>query len=309
MHLLISHASAVDEACAHTLHDLTLPNLAALLGRMAPIGAPLGGDELSLATPAEQALAALRGEPAVSAPTAAWLADDAGLDAALPWVLVSPLHLSVGADQVVALAPEALELDPAESRALFQALATELWQPGDGWHSHWLSPTQWLVAHASLAGVAAASLDRIVNRNVEAWMPAARPLRTLQNELQMLLHRHPLNAAREARGALVVNSAWLSGCGGSSARPLPPDLELDVRLRDPLLANDWAAWADAWRALDAGPVAAALAGLEDGTPVRLTLCGERSAQAFAPAEVGALKRLWQRLTPPRADAAALLEAL
>lgn len=308
MHLLISHASAVDEACAHTLHDLTLPNLAALLGRMAPTGAPLGGDELSLATPAEQALAVLRGE-AGAAPTAAWLADDAGLDAALPWVLVSPLHLSVGADQVVALAPEALELDPAESRALFDSLGAELWQPGEGWHAHWLSPTQWLVAHASLAGVAAASLDRIVNRNVEAWMPAARPLRTLQNELQMLLHRHPLNEKREARGALVVNSAWLSGCGASAAAPLPPELSVDARLRDPLLANDWAAWADAWRALDGGPLARLRAALEAGTPVRLTLCGERSAQAFAPAEVGALKRLWQRLTPPRADAAALLEAL
>lgn len=309
MHLLISHASAVDEACVHTLHDLTLPNLAALLGRMSPAGTPLGGDELSPATPAEQALARLRGEAPDTTPTAAWLADDAGLDAALPWVLVSPLHLSVGADQVVALAPEALELEPAESRALFDALAAELWQPGDGWHSHWLSPTQWLVAHASLAGVAAASLDRIVNRNVEAWMPAARPLRTLQNELQMLLHRHPLNEQREARGALVVNSAWLSGCGASAARPLPPDLSVDARLRGPLLANDWAAWADGWRALDAGPVATALTALAAGAPLRLTLCGERAAQTWAPAEVGALTKLWQRLTPPRAAVATLLEAL
>ena len=33
------------------------------------------------------------------------------------------------------------------------------------------------------------------------------------NEIQMLLHEHPINAAREARGALAVNSLWLWGAG------------------------------------------------------------------------------------------------
>ena len=35
----------------------------------------------------------------------------------------------------------------------------------------------------------------------------------LAGEVQMLLYSHPLNDAREAQGALPVNSFWLSGCG------------------------------------------------------------------------------------------------
>ena len=44
------------------------------------------------------------------------------------------------------------------------------------------------------------------------------------NELQMLLHEHPVNQAREARGELPVNSLWLWGGGSlpvTCATPVP----------------------------------------------------------------------------------------
>ena len=108
----------------------------------------------------------------------------------------------------------------------------------------------------------------------------------------MLLHHAAVNDAREARGALAVNSFWLSGCGAPQAvaAVLP---QVDDRLRGPALAQDWAAWADAWRALDGGPVAELLRRAERGEAVSLTLCGERHAQRFDPASGGGL---WTRLT-------------
>lgn len=39
--------------------------------------------------------------------------------------------------------------------------------------------------------------------------PQARALARLLNEVQMLLHEHPFNKAREARGALAINGLWL----------------------------------------------------------------------------------------------------
>lgn len=42
----------------------------------------------------------------------------------------------------------------------------------------------------------------------------------LLNEVQMLLHEHPVNQAREQRGELAVNSLWLSGGGVLPAQPL-----------------------------------------------------------------------------------------
>lgn len=308
MHLLIPHASALGDICAHALGELPLPRLAELLGLLKPAGAPLGGDEYAPNTPFELALAALRGAAPGPTPTAAWLAQERGQDGTLAWALLTPIHLSVGTDQVTALAPDALNLDVSESRAIFESLA-ELWPEGEGWRAHWAGATQWLVAHPSFAGVQSASLDRVVARSVDPWMPEARVLRTFQNEIQMLLHRNPLIEAREARGALSPNSAWISGCGIASGGPLPAGVVIDDRLRTPLTQGDWAAWAEAWRALDAGPVSEALALAKAGRPLRLTLCGERFAQTYSLPERGGLQRLWQGLMPPRADTAKTLGGL
>ena len=65
------------------------------------------------------------------------------------------------------------------------------------------------------------------------------------------------------------------------ARPpgsAPP--QVATALREPALAEDWAAWAQAWQALDAGAVTALHTELAAGRPARLTLCGERQAQSW-----------------------------
>jgi hypothetical protein len=292
MHLVITHAGNLGEDGAAAAPAPVLPGLARLLGGM-QAAETVGSDEFSLDTPAEAVLAALRGEPPA---VAAWLAADAGLDASRPWALLTPVHLSVSTDGVRVFGPESLALSDAESRACFDALS-ELWPAAEGWLSACVSPAQWLVSHASLAGLPSASLDRVVQRNVEPWLPEARRLRSLQNEVQMLLHRHPVNASR----ALEFNSVWISGCG-SSSRVLPADVRVDSRLREPQLAGDGAAWAQAWQALDAE--------LAQLAPVRITLCGERLARTFAIAEpLGLMARLKQKLSPKRVDIAALLQSL
>jgi hypothetical protein len=134
----------------------------------------------------------------------------------------------------------------------------------------------------------------VIGRNVDLWLQGshqARLVRRLQNEVQMLLYNHPLNDAREARGLRPVNSFWLSGCGRWQAEQPQDTLQLNTSLRGPLLADDWAGWAEAWRALDAGPLTELLARVERGEAARLTLCGERSWAAFAPES----RSLWQRL--------------
>jgi len=84
-------------------------------------------------------------------------------------------------------------------------------------------------------------------------------------------------------------------------------LEIDDSLRAPLLADDWAAWADAWRALDAGALAALLAQTQCNDTVTLTLSGERHAQRYASNG----RSVWQRVsgtwraTPPHVALEAL----
>jgi hypothetical protein len=149
-----------------------------------------------------------------------------------------------------------------------------------------------------------------VGRNVDAWLgsdPAARRVRRLQAEVQMLLHSHPLNEARESRGLLPVNSFWLSGCGVAQPEQAEPGLVVDDRLRAPALAEDWAAWVKAWETLDASAIAACATALDQGRPVRLTLCGERASASLAAERASPWRRLRSRWQAPAWPA--LLETL
>jgi hypothetical protein len=122
----------------------------------------------------------------------------------------------------------------------------------------------------------------------------------------MLLHEHPLNQAREARGELPVNSVWISGIGRASGTP--PAVQIDERLGAPLIDGDLAAWAEAFAALDAGPIKALLDAARRGEAVSLTLAGERFARRFEPQARSLAQRLraWLQGRP---GAAHILEAL
>ena len=312
MHLLIPHASALGPEHERALRELELPHLGALLARLQRDPEPLGSDEYDPIAPHERALAQARGwreERDGPAPLAAWRLREAGHDdRGLAWARLSPLHLVVGSDQVTALDPASLALSDAESRAFFEALAP-LFPADEGWQQLWLSPTEWMVAHEQLQGLPCASLERVIHRAVDPWMPEPRLLRRLQNEVQMLLHGHALNGAREARRLPLLNSVWISGCGRAVGGALPQDLTLLEGLRAPMLASDLAAWALAWRELDAGPLRDALARVKRGEPLRLTLCGERLARSWHSRPLGLLQRWLQSLRGAGQAPAAELEAL
>ena len=148
-----------------------------------------------------------------------------------------------------------------------------------------------------LRGVVGAAPERVIGRDVAAWLPPSPLLRRLQNEMQMLLYTHAVSERRAERGALAVNSFWLSGCGVLAALPTPTQ-ELTVldALTQPAVHADWAAWARAWQALDEelAPLQAALAAGQD---VTLTLCSELVARRYTPAPRSAWRRLLQRFRP------------
>ena len=294
MHLLIPFASAWSEAASHVLRDLSLPHLARTLARLTPAQRD-EADEYSLSPPHERALAGVWGWHGVDGawPFAAQAAAQDGVDVRdLAWGLLTPVHWHVGRDHISLADPLALKLGEAESRALFEAVRG-LFET-EGFTLAWGAPSRWYAAHPSFEALPCASLDRVIGRNVDLWLanhPQAHLIRRLQSEVQMLLYPHPINEAREARGELPANSFWLSGCGRHQSADVATVL-VDDSLRAPLLAQDWAAWADAWRALDAGAVARLQARAQRGEPACLTLCGERSAQTFQAAP----QSLWKRVS-------------
>ena len=297
MHLLIPFASAQSDAASHVLRDLALPNLSSLLSRLS-LTQRDDGDAYTFSAPHERALAAAAGWQGADGclPFAAQAAARDGIDVGeLAWGFITPTHWHVGRDHVTLADPAALNLSEAESRTAFEAVR-ELFE-SEGFRFEWGSASRWYAAHESLVDLPCASLDRVIGRNVELWMrngpaptPQAKLIRRLQSELQLLLYPHALNDAREQRDELTLNSFWLSGCG----RFQPEEgaaVQTDDSLRAPLLADDWAAWAEAWQALDASVINEWLAASRAGRAVALTLCGERSAHRFETAP----KSLWQQL--------------
>lgn len=315
MHLMIPHAGSLDPHFEAALRELELPALGRLLGLLTPTGADVGGhagdgDEHTPCPPHELFLARLRGVADDHPPLAAWRLRAAGQSPdTAAWALLTPVHFAIGTEGVTAMDPSTLDLDEAESRAFLDLLAQTVFPAAEGWRTAWLATNEWAVAHDDLDGLAAASPDRILNRGIETWMPTARRLRTLLHEMQMVLHEHPLNQAREARGLRPLNAAWLSGCGRDRGGELPADLIVDDRLRGPQMTGDLYRWSEVWKALDQGPVAAALRAAQQGEPVRLTLSGERIARSWTRVPAGSWQRLKERFSPPTASVPAALEVL
>jgi hypothetical protein len=317
MHLLVPFAADDCEDCRNALRGLPLPNLERLLALLAAAGRD-DGDATSLSPPHERALAAAWGWQGGDGllPFAAHAAAADGVaTAALAWALLTPSHWQLGRDDVTLLDPALLALDEAESRALF-ATAAELFT-SEGFAVAWGSAERWYVARDDLQGIATASLDRVIGQRVDRWLRAndrsddgARRaayalVRRLQSEVQLAFYVHDVNERREERGELVVNSFWLSGCGWSQPADDAAGPQIASSLRAPLLDGDWAAWAAAWRALDAGAIARLLADGRAGKATALTLCGARAAARFELQP----RTLWQRLWAPRAAAHDVLVSL
>jgi hypothetical protein len=300
VHLLIPFAASPSPGCREAAAALRLPQLQRLLQRLEP-GAVDAGDERSLSPPHERVLA---GECGLSAPDgcipwAAWQVQqerkDGGGAGGQAWAWITPCHWHVAADHIVMKHPLELRLDGEDSQALLAAMQPYFAQDGIALEYH--APTRWLARGELFRGLATASLDRVLGRDIDDWVAraaAAAPLRRLQQEMQMLLYTHPVNDARLRGGLLPVNSFWASGSGALPAghRPGPPaGLMMPNLLRDAALQQDWSAWSAAWQQVDGQQCRQLNAMMDRGEAVTLTLCGQSSARSWSGRGTGWWRRL------------------
>jgi hypothetical protein len=287
MHLLIPHAASHSEGCQAALATLQLPHLQKLLSRLSP--QPLdAGDELSWSPPHERALARCLGLPVADGqlPWAALAASQRSELAHLPgaWAFVTLCHWQATTHEVTMRQLPMHDLGATESNDLLAAMQPFFAQ--DGITLHPFEAGRWLAHGAVFDGLPSASPDRVLGRNLSPWMPSAAQaggLIRLVSEMQMLLYTHPINEARERRGALAVNAIWFSGTGAlPESYPAPASAQpiTDPTLRQTALQDDWAGWASAWQELDATHLRQLLDAQRRGDAVQLTLCGERHAQSW-----------------------------
>ena len=170
--MLVPFATCSAAECTAALRGLALPNLQRLLGRLG-IESTDAGDPASLSTPHERAVARAYGlEPADGlVPLAALHVRQAGGDASGPgWAWVYPAHWRVGADHVAMAHPQDLQLDAEDSRALLEAMRP--WFAEDGITLTYDAPMRWLARADLVRSLPTASLDRVVGRRIDRWLPA-----------------------------------------------------------------------------------------------------------------------------------------
>ena len=214
------------------------------------------------------------------------------------WACARPVHLLTALDHLQ-LSRETLFLDPDETAALAADLNRHL--EGTGFRLHATGPGEWLLECADPIDCTTIEPAQAAGRNLRDLMPAGPDggrVRSLMNELQMLLHEHPVNERRAARGARVVNSLWLWGFGVAAepARMALPSLFTD----DPWLAG-------LWRAHGVKPRELAEFGAPPGENAVLTLLGWSSppaadaAECLAAAEANCFALARAALAAGRAD--------
>ena len=137
---------------------------------------------------------------------------------AMPLWCLDPVYIQVDQEEAVLLANEQLELSEHEARHLIDDLNRHFAQ--DELVIHYVTPHQWLL-QGDLSLTTSTLLDAM-QKNINAHQPTGRDAtrwRQLINEIQMLLHGHPVNQAREQRGEVTANSLWLWGGAHSDVIP------------------------------------------------------------------------------------------
>ena len=304
-------------AWAKALNHHKLPNLRAWVAqsqrRVVAPPAPTGWAPASLSLPHEQVQAHALGWrlPDGALPWAALRAASLGLvadvsasTATSAWGFVSLCHWHVSNGQVTLGDPAQLAIDATTDALLFNSMAPFFAE--DGLTLYRDLPGRWLVHAPLLAEVTTASLDRVVGRNIDPWLVggespsgAAKLLRRLQNEMQMLLYTHAVNDKR----AVSINSFWLHGTGAwpVSLAHEPMAVTVVNSLRDSALQQDLMAWLDAWRVLDTELIAPALAGVSKGHAPRLVLCGDHEHHVYDSRAASWWQRLHRHVIPPTLD--------
>jgi hypothetical protein len=270
VHLVIPDLFLPKNFAAEAYRGLHLPALEKMLGRGASTGSART-DVLGL--PLESLLCELFGvpyridAPRADAPIAPVSAAFDGLSAGC-WLRADPVHLNLQREQLLMAG---VQVSSEEAAALCASLNAHF--AGQGMEFFAPHPQRWYVRLVELPRMSTTPFSQVIGGDVRRVLPAgadAAHWHQVFNEIQMLLHAHPLNEARETRGELPVNSVWFWGGGcdrangslHSSGEPvgLPlagalPQKNYNVVSSDDVLAEMFAAaagvpflrWSGQWR--------------------------------------------------------------
>jgi len=235
IHLIIPDLFLPQQFAASACSGLSLPALEKLLARsrQEPMaaqphkGAIPQGDNVSL----EARLCAHFGVLDESVAPITLQAD--GMQAeGFYWLRADPVHLQLQRAQMNLHANAMLSVDEAAQ------LCDSLNQHFAGEHFKFfaLHPQRWYVRLDAAPDLVTHPLMQVAGKNIRPYMPSGADAlywNGVMNEVQMLLHEHAVNIAREARGEVAINSVWLWGGGFAQILPHIPQGDNEGTMSQP----------------------------------------------------------------------------
>ena len=134
------------------------------------------------------------------------------------WLQSDPVHLALMRDFAV-LQGTPPDITPQQTQDLVAALNQHFADDGLQWFAP--HPQRWYLRVNHAPEPINISKNAALGRRMEKQTSTPKWAAVL-NEIQMLLHQHPVNEAREHSGLLPVNSVWLFGGGAYVAPTLQP---------------------------------------------------------------------------------------
>ena len=142
------------------------------------------------------------------------LSVDGGDPAGAYWLRADPVHIKVSREGLHLVDSTLFEVSEDEAQSFAEALNAQFADVG----LVFVAPhaKRWYVRCADAPAIETHPLSEVAGREVKRFLPVgehALDWHRRFNEAQMLLHAHPSNEEREARGEPPVNSVWFWGGG------------------------------------------------------------------------------------------------
>ena len=129
------------------------------------------------------------------------------------WIHADPVHLRIEQNHIMLADSQAFQITNEEAVELTNDINKNFSKDNLLLPLH---PKRWYIRTTNTPKMNTYMLSQVTCKNINSFLPSGKDSvawHKMFNEIQMLLHEHPLNKARAARGELTINSIWFWGGG------------------------------------------------------------------------------------------------
>lgn len=158
------------------------------------------------------------------------------------WLRADPVHLMLQRDSFSLSEPAPLQVAREQAELIIADLNQHFSQ--DGMTFCIGNSGAWYLRLKQMPEIQTTLPSVAMDRNIYQFMPqgaAASVWVSYLNEIQMLLHEHPVNIQRESKQQAAINSVWLSG-GGFMPQMLTPENGIDLFVTNSPFYHGLAQW-------------------------------------------------------------------